>query len=68
MQHLQPNTILQGGKYRIERVLRHGGFDNTYEGYDIIIDELVAIKEMYAKENTPLLKDKKNSCRPIKRN
>ena len=30
MQHLQPNTTLQGGKYRIERVLGQGGFGNTY--------------------------------------
>jgi len=29
MQHLQPNTILQGGKYRIERVLGQGGFGIT---------------------------------------
>jgi len=29
MQHLQPNTTLQGGKYRIERVLGQGGFDIT---------------------------------------
>lgn len=28
MQHLQPNTILQGGKYRIERFLGQGGFGN----------------------------------------
>jgi len=26
MQHLQPNTTLQGVKYRIERVLGQGGF------------------------------------------
>ena len=26
MQHLKPNTTLQGGKYRIERVLGQGGF------------------------------------------
>ena len=25
MQHLQPNTTLQGGKYRTERVLGQGG-------------------------------------------
>ena len=29
MQHLQPNTTLQGGKYKIERVLGQGGFDKT---------------------------------------
>lgn len=30
MQHLQPNTTLQGGKYRIERVLGQGTFGITY--------------------------------------
>jgi len=30
MQHLQPNTTLQGGKYRIERVLGQGGFGITF--------------------------------------
>ena len=29
MQHLQPNTTLQGRKYRIERVLGQGGLDNN---------------------------------------
>jgi hypothetical protein len=30
MQHLQPNTTLQGGKYRIERVLGQGVLGITY--------------------------------------
>lgn len=29
MQQLQLNTTLQGGKYRIERVLGQGGFGNN---------------------------------------
>ena len=29
MQHLQPNATLQGGKYRIERVLGQGGKNVT---------------------------------------
>lgn len=28
MQHLQPNSTLQGGKYRIDRVQGQGGFGN----------------------------------------
>ena len=49
MQHLQPNTTLQGGKYRIERVLGQGGFGNTYVGYNTESEEVVAIKEFFMK-------------------
>ena len=44
MQHLQPSTTLQGGKYRIERVLRQGGFGNTYKATNTIFDDYMAIK------------------------
>ena len=47
MQQLAPNTTLQGGKYRIERVLGRGGFSNTYAGYNTIFDEHIAIKEFF---------------------
>ncbi len=47
MQHLQPNTTLQGGKYRIERVLGQGGFGNTYVAINTVFDERVAIKEFF---------------------
>ena len=47
MQHLQPNTTLQGGKYRIEKLLGQGGFGNTYVGYNTVFEERVAIKEFF---------------------
>ena len=47
MQHLQPNTTLQGGKYRIERVLGQGGFGNTYVGVNTVFNEQIAIKEFF---------------------
>ena len=49
MQHLQPKTTLQGGKYRIERVLGQGGFGNTYIGINTGFDERIAIKEFFLK-------------------
>ena len=47
MQQLKPNTTLQGGKYRIERVLGQGGFGNTYCGVNTVFNEPVAIKEFF---------------------
>ena len=47
MQHLQPNTTLQGGKYRIERVLGRGGFGITYLAEHVSVHKRVAIKELF---------------------
>jgi serine/threonine protein kinase len=47
MQHLQPNTTLQGGKYRIERVLGQGGFGITYLATQASLNRYVAIKELF---------------------
>ena len=47
MQHLQPNTTLQGGKYRIERVLGQGGFGITYVAIQTSLNRYVAIKELF---------------------
>ena len=47
MQHLQHNTTLQSGKYRIERVLGQGGFGNTYVGYNTEFEEQ---REKFKKE------------------
>ena len=51
MQHLQSNTTLQGGKYRIERMLGQGGFGITYLATQVSLNRNVAIKEFFMKEN-----------------
>ena len=50
MQHLQPNTTLQGGKYRIERMLGQGGFGITYLATQLSLQRQVAIKEFFMKD------------------
>ena len=50
MQQLQPNTTLQGGKYRIERVLGQGGFGITYLAVQTSLERNVAIKEFFMKD------------------
>lgn len=47
MQDLRPNTTLQGGKYRIERVLGQGGFGITYLATQVSLNRYVAIKELF---------------------
>ena len=47
MQQLKIGSVLQGGKYRIERVLGQGGFGNTYVGVNTVFNEQVAIKEFF---------------------
>lgn len=49
MQHLQPNTSLQGGKYKIIELLGQGGFGNTYIATNTEFEETVAIKEFFMK-------------------
>ena len=48
--HLQPGTYLQGGRYRIEKVLGLGGFGITYTGIQTNLDAKVAIKEFFMKD------------------
>ena len=50
MQQLQPGTVLQDGKYRIERVLGQGGFGITYLATQLSLQRKVAIKELFMKD------------------
>lgn len=50
MQQLQPNTLLQGGKYKIERVLGQGSFGVTYLAEHTSLGKKVCIKEFFMKE------------------
>ena len=47
---LQTGTLLQGGKYMIERHLGSGGFGCTYEASYRIMGCNVAIKEFFVKD------------------
>ena len=47
---LHTHSFLQGGKYRIEKVLGQGGFGITYLGTQVALNRKVAIKEFFMKE------------------
>ncbi len=47
---LKPGTLLQNGKYKIERVLGQGGFGITYLATQELLDRKVCIKEFFFKE------------------
>lgn len=47
---LKPDTLLQGGQYRIIRVLGQGGFGITYEAEQVLLRRKVAVKEFYMKD------------------
>lgn len=61
MQHLQPNTTLQGGKYRIERVLGLGGFGITYLAVQTSLYRYVAIKELFIGGSGQAINDRRGN-------
>jgi len=49
--HLKNGAVLQGGRYRIERLLGQGGFCITYMAIQSGLNRKVAIKEFFMKEH-----------------
>ena len=61
MEHIQPNTTLQGGKYRIERVLGQGGFGITYLAVQTSLNRFVAIKELFIGGSGQAINDRRGN-------
>ena len=48
--HLHSGSLLQGGKYRIEKFLGQGGFGITYLATQVNLERYVAIKEFFFRD------------------
>lgn len=51
MQQLPKDTLLQGGKYKLEKVLGQGGFGITYLASQELLERKVCIKEFFFKDS-----------------
>ena len=51
MQQLKVGSSLQGGKYKIEKVLGQGGFGITYLATQELLDRKVCVKEFFFKDS-----------------
>ena len=47
---LREGTLLHGGSYRIVRFIGSGGFGCTYEAVHTVMEERVAVKELFARD------------------
>ena len=61
MQQLESGTTLQGGKYRIERVLGQGGFGITYLATQLSLQRQVAIKELFIGGSGQAINDRRGN-------
>ncbi len=50
MSQLKVGALLQGGKYKIEKVLGQGGFGITYQATQELFDRKVCVKEFFFRE------------------
>ncbi len=48
--HLREGSLLQGGKYRINRFIAAGGYGCTYEASHELLEKRVAIKEFFPED------------------